>query len=216
MLRLNKVLRHVNSKNNICKKTIEKTAYWVFEHTMRSLCRNVNLSQRKIRILLAGVVSNDGSGDYFHMLHAARQIQRIFPHAIIVIACEVEGLNRRQRKFPPSEFSTFLWNFEKNGSRNYVEDSSIREKCLEIVKKFDFSFDLPHMDSWNSIHREMKFVPQRIIEYGSSLCPFSVDDSQRLTHTYMGLGPFEQGLIWTSPNIKKSISSIENIQLQKI
>jgi hypothetical protein len=93
-VRLERAIRHLASadKTELAVWNTEEIQKWLFLNATQSLYREFDFSTKEIKVLIIGVVGPDGMGDYFHMLHAAEQIQKAFPGAMISLGVEVVDL----------------------------------------------------------------------------------------------------------------------------
>lgn len=202
-----------SNKNRFGKKMLK----CVFDSTTQFLYREFDLSKKKFHILVTGVVTNDGMGDYFHMVHAAEKLEKAFPGATITIGAEVEKLKSRRDRFFLSKFSTILWGIQKKESpssidfEDPIEGAEERAKCLRVAETASLVLDLPHMSYESSIRDDVpESVPYlRLVEYGSSsfLRTDYIDGG-------MGVAPCELGLIWKTPqSLEEGVSSISDTRL---
>ncbi|MBP9842150.1 MAG: leucine-rich repeat domain-containing protein [Simkaniaceae bacterium] len=168
-------------------------------------------------IVIKGMVTDDGIGDYAHMRQAQATIRQAFSTWNVMIVAEVEHLSKRKRAFPAQDSNSIFYGITSPRSiehpaisleQEYTEQLDAAQK---LVADAHFVIDMPHM-SFNCLLCP-KEDAEKIEEY--TACGFIkkniAPQERRKPHYHMGVGALAYGLLLPSPlkEEEKSLSLLE-------
>lgn len=106
--------------------------------------KSLQLKEKKIAI--CGQVHTDGVGDYYHILHTAEQIKKIFPTVHITIIPQFNHLQLPAAlKVPdPSQFDTLLSLYDEI-PQNYLDKIRTADLMLDVSSKSHFDKPKNHL-----------------------------------------------------------------------
>ena len=194
----------------------------VVRNTLLPIYRGIDFSKREISILVQGYIQNDGMGDFYHMVHAAKVIQAAFPEAKIIFAGEVLFLSKRIERLPALPFETILWGIrDKAGCRvayeDNIRDRQIKDECEALSEQVTVILELPHERYENSITSSATIPKSRIFEYGTLSDEFYASMNKPYSRYGMGVAPLEVGIIWKEPQSPMdAIETLSNPGLRSI
>lgn len=194
------------------KNKREEIFQWVFRQSTLHLYRYLSLENREIKVILGGVVTKDGVGDFYHMTFSATLIQRAFSKANVTLCPEVENFEKRKSHFEKTHFCTLPVKLKNlNFVERIYENSDEVNKCRSLVSRADVALDLPHLVFTSTLIPYRNDLCNRITEFGSNGC-YRVDF---VSQNAMGIGPYECGLLWDIPDVNWALTSFESETLKQ-
>jgi hypothetical protein len=168
----------------------------LYTHQTLPLFKISELEATRFIVVVQGVVTTDGSGDFFEMLIAAQKIKKAYPLSTIRLVIGIIEFDNRKRNFP-REVDAFpfaelyvygaLFIYSNRVSFEPGQED-LYESYLFKIQEADVSLVAFHVDNFATIQYDNAY---RMVEYGMYERPFPA--------ITMGVSPLHSGLLILDP-----------------
>ncbi|MBI5345768.1 MAG: hypothetical protein HZB76_01305 [Chlamydiae bacterium] len=210
-----------------CQTSLSRLLY---DGATLSVFKILEQSNESFKILLGGIIDNDGIGDAIIIENSASMAKKFFPKAIIKLVQEVVDLSKR--KLPSSTFEMYRWGifpteypeFHRWVLEDENKDAEVQRSCQDFVDKADVCIQTPHVSRDSSVFfkdnlaKNSDFV--RIIENGGMATIerfFEKASDQYFFNEWQtigcGVSPFENGFLWPK-QIKVEITDLSDARFK--